>query len=99
MVRAVDGVSFALEDGEILGLVGESGCGKSTLAKTVLGLQTEASGTITLDGKVVSGLAVQKSPQDPLGDPICPSGCGCSVRSMVADRPHPRRDAEDQRDI
>ena len=61
LVRAVDGVSFALEDGEILGLVGESGCGKSTLAKTVLGLQTEASGTITLDGKVVSGLAVQKA--------------------------------------
>jgi len=55
-IRAVDGVSFALERGEIFGLVGESGCGKSTLGRTILGIQRETSGEIRLDGKVVSGL-------------------------------------------
>ena len=56
-VRAVDGVSFRLREGEVLGVVGESGCGKSTLGRTVLGIQRETAGTIRLDGRVVSGLA------------------------------------------
>ncbi len=56
IVAAVDGVSLELNNGEILGLVGESGCGKSTLAKTVLGIQRETEGTIRLDGNIVSGL-------------------------------------------
>jgi oligopeptide/dipeptide ABC transporter ATP-binding protein len=56
-IRAVDGVSLAINDGEIFGLVGESGCGKSTLAKTVLGLLRETSGSITLSGRKVSGVA------------------------------------------
>lgn len=55
-IRAVDGVDLALGEQEMLGIVGESGCGKSTLAKTILGLYRETSGTIRLDGKVVSGL-------------------------------------------
>jgi peptide/nickel transport system ATP-binding protein len=52
-VRAVDGVSFELEQGEAIAVVGESGCGKSTLVKTVLGLQVPTKGKIVFDGEEI----------------------------------------------
>jgi len=53
-VRAVDGVSFKLERGEVLGLVGESGCGKSTLARTIMHLVPPTDGAVILNGKNLS---------------------------------------------
>lgn len=51
VLRAVDDVSFAIQKGEILGLVGESGCGKTTLGRTVKLLYPPTSGTIHFEGK------------------------------------------------
>jgi peptide/nickel transport system ATP-binding protein len=54
-VRAVDGVSLTVENGETLGLVGESGSGKSTIGKAILGLNQLKRGTIRFEGKTFAG--------------------------------------------
>jgi oligopeptide/dipeptide ABC transporter ATP-binding protein len=55
-VRAVDGVSFDLRPGEVLGIVGESGSGKTTLGRTLLGLVESTGGSIKLEGHEITGL-------------------------------------------
>ena len=55
-VHAVDGVSFDLRRGEVLGLVGESGSGKTTLGRTLLGLVEATEGSIKLEGEEIAGL-------------------------------------------
>jgi oligopeptide transport system ATP-binding protein len=56
-IKAVDGVSFDLHQGETLGVVGESGCGKSTLAKMLMNLEKPTSGSVRYKGKDVFKLS------------------------------------------
>lgn len=56
-IRAVDGVSFAVESGEILGVIGPNGSGKTTLFNAILGQTRPSAGRVTLDGVDITGLA------------------------------------------
>jgi oligopeptide/dipeptide ABC transporter ATP-binding protein len=55
-VKAVDGVSFTIDRGETLGLVGESGCGKTTTSKLILAAEPPTAGTIEFEGRDVAAL-------------------------------------------
>lgn len=56
-VQAVDGISFYLEKGETLGIVGESGCGKTTAGMALMGLTPPTAGKVWFEGKDMSGLS------------------------------------------
>ena len=56
MLHAVDDVTFTIEKGKTLGVVGESGCGKSTLGRTIIHLQESTAGKIFLEGEPVNNL-------------------------------------------
>lgn len=62
-LTAVDDVSFSLDRGRVLGLVGESGCGKSTLARAICGLEPTDSGRILFHGQPVERLGLRRRPQ------------------------------------
>jgi ABC-type microcin C transport system duplicated ATPase subunit YejF len=90
-VRAVDGVSFSIEPGQTLGLVGESGCGKSTTAKLVLRLEEPTGGTLRWDGRPLNGLggdelrAYRRSVQAVFQDPFASLSPRMRVGSIIAE--------------
>lgn len=59
-IHAVNDVSFAIAEGEVLGMVGESGSGKSTVGRLVLGLLSPTGGTVEFDGKDLAGLDARR---------------------------------------
>lgn len=61
-LMAVNGVSFELEEGSCVGLVGESGCGKSTLGRLIVGLENPSEGSITYKGESVHKSHSRKNP-------------------------------------
>ncbi|WFU33749.1 ABC transporter ATP-binding protein [Bradyrhizobium brasilense] len=63
--RAVDGISFSIDHGESVGLVGESGCGKSTTSMMVMRLLDQTSGRIMFDGEDIDGITPQSFARSP----------------------------------
>jgi len=90
-VRAVDSVSFSIEPGRTLGVVGESGCGKSTTAKLVLKLEEPTAGEIRFDGQSLQTLDAagirryRKSVQAVFQDPYASLSPRMRVGSIIAE--------------
>jgi peptide/nickel transport system ATP-binding protein/oligopeptide transport system ATP-binding protein len=90
-VKAVDGVSFDVVQGETLGIVGETGCGKSTTARLLCRLMDPTSGTITFDGRDVGALqgdglkALHRDMQMIFQDPYSSLNPRKTVGSIIAE--------------
>ena len=90
-VKAVDGVSFDLRRGEVLGIVGESGSGKTTLGRALLGLVRPSDGSIRLDGREIAGLGerrmrpLRRRLQIVFQDPHASLNPAMTIGALVAD--------------
>jgi oligopeptide/dipeptide ABC transporter ATP-binding protein len=91
MLRAVDGVSFQVRQGETLGVVGESGSGKSTLARAVLNLLPATEGTVTLMGRDITHAeretmrAARRDLQIVFQDPLASLDPRATIGSSIAE--------------
>ena len=90
-VHAVDNVSFTLEKGKTLGLVGESGCGKSSCARTIIRIYDPTEGQILLDGQDISHMKqrelkpLRKKMQMIFQDPYASLNARMTVRDIIAE--------------
>ncbi|HET6971952.1 MAG TPA: ATP-binding cassette domain-containing protein, partial [Phenylobacterium sp.] len=90
-LRAVDGISFQVREGETLGVVGESGCGKSTLARAVINLIPATAGAVTLMGRDITHAdreamrAARKDLQIVFQDPLASLDPRMTIGSAVAE--------------
>ena len=91
LVRAVDGVSFHVERGETLALVGESGCGKSTVGRAILRLFDITEGQVVLDGQRIDDLSpgplrpLRRRVQAVFQDPFSSLNPRMRVRDILAE--------------
>ncbi len=91
MLHAVDDVSFTIDEGKTLGVVGESGCGKSTLGRTVLHLLESTDGTITFNGRDVTHIKgkdlqnLRREMQIIFQDPFSSLNPRFSVSELISD--------------
>ena len=91
MLHAVDDVSFTIDEGQTLGVVGESGCGKSTLGRVVLKLLDPTGGRILFDGKDITdagekeGIELRKHMQIIFQDPYSSLNPRLCVSDLIAD--------------
>ena len=90
-IHAVNGVSFAVNAGEVFGLVGESGCGKSTTARLVLRLLDPTSGKIYFEGEDITGYAphqmmkIRRSMQVVFQDPLASLNARMTVEDILSE--------------